>query len=124
MVFKKLVKPRVRFHEEANINKNVMYTSQGKVDQIRCIVEGYPRPVVSLTRNGSPISEQAYTYEKTQDAKDQVSLRDDKKRNLFYHMNRIKYNKNNKLVLFFHRSQLKYILSTIFLQTRQYHNYY
>lgn len=67
------VKPRVRFQAEANIHKDVMYTSQGKVDQIRCIIEGYPRPVESLLHNGLAVPKDAYTYEKNPDAKDQVN---------------------------------------------------
>lgn len=74
MVGVSTVKPRVRFSDEANIHQGVMYTTLGKLEQVRCIVDAYPRPVMSLLRNEVPISEQSYTFDKNNEVKDQVSV--------------------------------------------------
>lgn len=66
------VKPRVRLSEGLNINQNVMYTSVGKVEQIKCIVDAYPPPIMSLLRNGSPLSDESYVFNKSETVRDQV----------------------------------------------------
>ena len=55
--------------------QNVLYTSLGKQEQIKCIVDAYPRPVISLLQNGSPVAEQLYSLDKNNEVKDQVVIR-------------------------------------------------
>jgi hypothetical protein len=75
MFFVFSVKPRVKLSEDVNINQNVMYTAVGKREQVKCLVESYPTPRMSLLFNDELIPQQSYSFEPSKQVKGQVGTR-------------------------------------------------
>lgn len=67
-------KPRVKFSNEENINKSVMYSAVGRKEQLKCIVDSYPTPKMSLLFNDVAVPSSSYTFEENKSSDKQFVL--------------------------------------------------
>lgn len=59
--------------EDLNMNKNVMYSGNGKKETLKFSVDSYPMPRVSLLLNDKIVSPELYSFDEVKENGKQVN---------------------------------------------------
>jgi len=64
----------VKFIEENHVRDLVLYTEIGSKEVIKCQVDAYPKPKITLLHNNLPITSDSYLFRESEPSGKQVEI--------------------------------------------------
>ena len=72
MFFK--VAPVVKFVEDKSLKDSVLYTEIGNKEVIKCLVDAFPKPEITLLHNNLLITSDSYMFKESEPSGKQVTI--------------------------------------------------
>jgi len=64
----------VKFVEDKKIRDSVLYTEIGNKEVIKCLVDAFPKPEITLLHNNVPVLSDSYLFKESEPSGKQVKI--------------------------------------------------